>query len=275
MSTSVPGFIDQISSPRAPAVVIPAEEAAKDAGKINLIGTGPYQFVDFQPDAFVKLKRFDGYVPNTNYPARDGFGGKKTAYFDTITIKFMPEGGARAAALQTGEVQILEALTTPDGKRLATDKSVKVYEMMPWAFQTIMLNANVAPTNNVKVREAMQVALDMEEIMAISTDGLYRMTQGWQHPGTSYFAGDIGKEFYNLHDTARAKTLLAEAGYKGEPGAADRQQLQEPPRHRRGRGPAAQRHRHERPGQGSRLADRLQYPEAVDRLERLDADDGH
>ena len=53
--------------------------------------------------------------------------------------------------------------------------------------------------------------------MAIATDGLYRLTHGWQHPGTEYFAGDVGKDVYNLNNAELAKTLLKEAGYKGEP----------------------------------------------------------
>ncbi|MEZ5593339.1 MAG: ABC transporter substrate-binding protein [Gammaproteobacteria bacterium] len=216
MSHVVPDFIGQLSSPRAPAVVIPAEEAAKEAGKIEIIGTGPYEFVEYVPDSHVKLKRFENYSPNMNYTERDGFGGRKTAYFDTITIRFMPEGGARTAALQTGEVQFLEQLPAAAAQRLQDNPDIKIHEMTPWAFQTIFLNASQAPTDNIKVREAIQIALNMEEIMAISTDGLYRLTHGWQHPGTVYFAGDIGQELYNQNDVDRAKQLLAEAGYQGE-----------------------------------------------------------
>ena len=216
MSSVVPDFVGQLSSPRAPAAIIPAEEAAKEAGKINFIGTGPYEFVEYVPDSHVKLKRFENYSQNMNYTERDGFGGRKTAYFDTITIRFMPEGGARTAALETGEVQFLEQLPAAAAQRLKDNADVKVHEMTPWAFQTIFLNSSLPPTNKVKVREAIQVALNMEEIMAISTDGLYRLTHGWQHPGTTYFAGDIGQEYYNQNDLERARQLLAEAGYNGE-----------------------------------------------------------
>ncbi|GGF37600.1 ABC di/peptide transporter substrate-binding protein [Aliidongia dinghuensis] len=213
----VPAFLDFISTPRAPMVIMPAEEAAKEPNKIALIGTGPYQFVEYKPDSYVKLKRFDGYVPNGQFSGPDGFGGKKTPYFDTVTFRFMPESGARAAALQTGEVQALEQLAVADAERLKTDQNVKLYQMMPWAFQVFFLNANDGPTKNLKFREAVRAALGNEEIMAIATDGLFRLTHGWQHPGTEYFAGDVGKDKYNLNDPELAKRLLKEAGYKGEP----------------------------------------------------------
>jgi peptide/nickel transport system substrate-binding protein len=216
MKSAFQGFIEFLGSPRAPVAIYPAEEAAKGPNKIDIIGTGPFQLVEYKPDSYVKLKRFDAYSANTNYQGRDGLGGKKTAYFDTVTFRFMPEAGARESALQTGEVQVLEAISPTAAKRLKSDTSIKIYEMMPWAFQTIFLNAGLPPTDNLKVRQAIQAALDDEEIMAISTDGLYRMTHGWQHPGTPYFAGDVGKSLYNQHNTELAKKLLKESGYKGE-----------------------------------------------------------
>jgi peptide/nickel transport system substrate-binding protein len=216
MKSVYPGFIEGLSSPRAPAVVMPEEECVKEANKITPIGTGPYQFVEYKPDSHVKLRRFDNYSQNTAYTQRDGFAGKKTSYFDTLTIRFMPEAGARTAALQAGEVHFLEALAVPAAKRLKDNKDVRTYEMMPWAFQTLIVNNLLAPTDNVMVRRAIQAALDMEEIMAISTDGLFRLTHGWQHPGTAHFAGDVGKNLYNMRDEARAKKLLQDGGYKGE-----------------------------------------------------------
>src|SRR5215217_4553800 len=59
-------FLDNISSPRAPIAIYPAEEAATAANQINFVGTGPFPFVEYKPDSHVKLAKFDGYVNNTN-----------------------------------------------------------------------------------------------------------------------------------------------------------------------------------------------------------------
>ena len=88
---ATPTFIEAFASPRAPAVIIPEEETGKDPGKINFIGTGPYQFVEYVPDSHVKLAKFADYSQDNRYKGPDGFGGKKTAYFDTITFRVMPE----------------------------------------------------------------------------------------------------------------------------------------------------------------------------------------
>ncbi len=216
LSTVAPGFIDLLSSPGAPVGIMPKSEGDKERGKVNHIGTGPYQFVEYVPDSHVLVKRFDGYSQNMNFQKRDGFGGKKTAYFDTVRFRHIPENGARAAALEAGEIQAVDALQPSAAKRFKDNKAINIYEAMPWAFHTIIVNASFGPTKDIKVRQAIQAILDQEEIMAIAGEGLYRLTHGWQHPGTSYYAGDIGKEFYNKKDLTKAKALLAEAGYKGE-----------------------------------------------------------
>lgn len=216
MRQPFPGFIAGISSPRAPVAIMPEEEAAKEANRIEFIGTGPFRFVEYRPDSHVRFERFDGYVPNTAYQGMDGFAGRKVANVNQVTTRFMPEAGARTAALQTNEVQVLEAIAVPAAQRLRNDRTLVMHEMMPWAFQTLILNHAAPPMNNLAFRRAFQAALDLEEIMAISTDGLYRMTHGWQHPGTTYFAGDVGRPLYNQNNRERARALLREAGYRNE-----------------------------------------------------------
>ncbi len=216
-SRATPTFMEAFASPRAPAVIIPAEEAAKPAGAISFIGTGPYRFVEYVPDKHVRLARFDGYSMDTRHADVDGFGGRKIAYFDTVEFRIMPEAGARNAALQTGEVHVLEQITVPAGRRLQSDPRIRIYENREWAFLTFILNMKQAPTDNPKFREAVQIALNMEEILAIATEGLFKLNHGWQYPGTPYDAGDVGRSQYNVGDIARARRLLSEAGYNAEP----------------------------------------------------------
>ena len=62
----------------------------------NSSAPGPYKFVEYRPDSHVKLTRYDGYAANKNgKQERDGFAGKKEAFIDSVTFRFMPESGAR------------------------------------------------------------------------------------------------------------------------------------------------------------------------------------
>ncbi len=216
LKAATPTFIESFASPRAPAVIIPAEQADKGRNEIEVIGTGPYRFVEYVPDSHVKLERFDAYAQDTDHAGPDGFGGKKTAYLDTVTFRVMPEAGARVAALEAGEVHLVEQLPVPAARRLESNSGVTVHENMPWAMLTFIYNMKQAPSDTPKLRRAVQIALDMEEVMAIATEGLYRLDHGWQYPGTAYNAGGIGADQYNQGAIAAAKALVAESGYKGE-----------------------------------------------------------
>ena len=119
-------FLSNLSSPRAPIAIMPAEEAAKESGKASPIGTGPFKFVEYKPDSHVKLARFDDYKPNPAYKERDGFAGAKVVYLDSVTFRFMPEAGARDAALQSGQVHLNEASDGPTAKRLKGNAGFQV-----------------------------------------------------------------------------------------------------------------------------------------------------
>jgi peptide/nickel transport system substrate-binding protein len=216
MKAATPTFLEAFCSPRAPAVIIPEEDAMAEAGKTSLIGTGPYKITEYVPDSHVTLEKFADYSQDMRHDGPDGFGGKKTAYMDRVTFRIMPEPGAQVAALEAGEVDILDQIPVPAARRLESDPAITIYENKQWAFLTFIFNANAPPTDNVKFREAVQVALNMEEIMGIATEGLFDLNPRWVYPDTTYDPGPIGEEFYNQADTEKARALLKEAGYNGE-----------------------------------------------------------
>lgn len=218
MKAKTPTFLEAFSSPRAPAVVIPEEDAAAEAGKTSLVGTGPYKITDYVPDSHVTLEKFADYTQDTRYDGPDGFGGKKTAYFDKATFRVMPEPGAQVAALEAGEVDIVETMPVPAARRLANSPDIAVQQNLQWAFGTFILNMNAPPTDNPKFREAIQVALNMEEVMGIASEGLFGLNGGWAYPDSPYDVGDIGAvDYYNKADIPRAQALLKEAGYTNAP----------------------------------------------------------
>lgn len=212
----VPIFIEQLSTPRGPVVIIPAEEAAKPANQADVIGTGPYQFVEYVPDSHLTLKRFEGYAPDERFEGPSGFGGKRAAHLDEITVRFVPEAGARSAGLEAGEFQAVDNLVAPTARRLQSNSEIAVHEVMPWSMQTFFFNTAMPPTDNQKLRQAILAALQMEEIMAIASDGLYQMEAAWQYSEGAYYDGGAGTELYNQGDAEKAKALLADAGYAGE-----------------------------------------------------------
>jgi peptide/nickel transport system substrate-binding protein len=211
-----PTFLESLSAYNVPIVIMPSEEANKPPGQVDPIGTGPFEFVKFVPDSYVELKRYDGYAPSDALPTLSGFAGHKQACVDTVTFRIMTEPGARMAALETGEADIVENVPTLSQKRLAANKNIKLERLENFALNVGYPNWSAPPTDNVKVRQAMLAALDMKQIMDAATDGAYKLDPAFQFPGQAYYAA-AGSQYYNQHDPAKARQLLKEAGYKNEP----------------------------------------------------------
>ena len=72
-------------------------------------------------------------------------------------------------------MQLIETGRRPDRQAARSDKRYVVYKVLPFAFQVIKFNHAQPPTNDVNFRLAVQAALDMEEIMAISYPDIYQM----------------------------------------------------------------------------------------------------
>jgi peptide/nickel transport system substrate-binding protein len=210
-----PTFLELLSSFSAPIVIIPAEDRGDPPMQLKSIGTGPWEFVESVPGGYVKLKRYDGYKPNTNFEQKTGFGGYKQACFDTVTFRIVTEPQARVAGLKTGELQGVEDLPTKSLPGLKTDNHITVIPLQDWWIQIAQVNTSVPPTDNLMFRKAVQAALDMDEIMDAASDGNYRLNVGFQYPNQADYS-DAGKETYNIKNAELAKKYLAQSGYKGE-----------------------------------------------------------
>jgi peptide/nickel transport system substrate-binding protein len=216
MKQAQPTFLEKLSSFSIPVVIVPAEARDDPPQQLRTIGTGPWQLVQSVPGSYVTLKRYDGYTPNTAFESRTGFGGYKQACFDQVTFRIVTEGGARVAGLETGELQAVEDVPTKSVDRLKTNKDVRLLPLANWWIQIATANASAPPTDDIRVRQAIQAVLDMDEIMDAATDGNYKLNYGYAFPNQPDYV-TAGKDTYNQKDPAKAKRLLAEAGYKGQP----------------------------------------------------------
>ncbi len=168
------------------------------------IGTGAFQFDEWQRGNFIRLKRFEQYWK----PGQP--------YLDEIIYRIIPDSQSRALALQTGQVQMSAAndIEPFDVPRFQQQANLTV-ETKGWEYFSpvmwIELNHRVKPLNDVRVRQAMSMALDRDFI-------LKRLWFGVGKVATSPVASTT--RFYDPasklppHDVKAANALLDEAGLK-------------------------------------------------------------
>jgi microcin C transport system substrate-binding protein len=128
------------------------------------IGSGPYRIgpVSFGKDIT--------YVRDPNYWARDLPVRRGTANFDRVLVKIYKDSTARLEALKAGEFDLMRFFSAGDwarrvnGKKFSTGELVKgeFTHRLPTGFQSYVLNTRRAPLNDIRVREALGLAMDYE-----------------------------------------------------------------------------------------------------------------
>jgi peptide/nickel transport system substrate-binding protein len=179
------------------------------------IGTGPFRVVGADLDREIVLERFEDYV-SRDEPSQ-GYGGRKTAFLDSVVFIPTPEAAVRVSGLEAGDYDFAIALSRDDYPRL--EDSPDIQPIVPFQGSTdIGLNNQAGLFADRRIRQAFQAALNMEEILmaAFADEQFYRLDPGlW--PQETVWWTDAGGEYYNQNDPDRAAELLEEAGYDGSP----------------------------------------------------------
>ncbi|MGH7266053.1 MAG: ABC transporter substrate-binding protein, partial [Candidatus Rokuibacteriota bacterium] len=191
-------------------------EAAGDGQIKDLIGTAPFRFVERVSDRYVRLARFDRYAARSE-PA-SGYGGRKAALVDEIQFIPVPDVSTRAAGVESGEFHFSDWITPDAYDRLRQNPRLDVMIVKPNEWITGVFNKKQGLFTNRTLRQAVVAALDMEPIMraAMGHPDFYRLDPSLLFREQPWWS-DAGREVYNRPDKARARRLMQEAGYKGEP----------------------------------------------------------
>jgi peptide/nickel transport system substrate-binding protein len=200
------------------ATIVP-EDVANAAGKQamkELIGTGPFKFVEHLPDRHIRAVRYENYAARTDEP--DGMAGRKTAYFDEVQWLIANEAAVRADGLTTGEYDFAGILSWTSYERLKADPKLAVHLTKPYEWLAIHLNKKQGMFTNLKMRRAIQkiVSLEPANRAAFRSPEFYRLDPGITSRETALYS-EVGKELFNRPNLDEARGLLKEAGYKGEP----------------------------------------------------------
>ena len=175
------------------------EKVGDDGFKAAPVGAGPYKVVSFKPGVELVLEAFDGYW-------------RKAPAVKRLVMRSMPEETTRAAALKAGEVDIAYLLTGPTADEIRKTPSFRLAAPLVsgafWIELPDQWDAK-SPWADPRVRLAASHAIDRASINQAEMLGFGRLTGNYV-PRIFQFAVAMEPHAY---DPAKAKKLLAEAGY--------------------------------------------------------------
>ena len=180
------------------AAIIP--EGSGDTIGETRIGTGPFVFTSYEAGIGIVLTRNENYW-NPELP-----------YLDQVTFKVCADMDSGFLELQSGAIDIFPYLTTDKSQQLDTSR-FDVLSLGSNMVQGLFLNNAVAPFDDVRVREALNLAINRDEIINLTMDGAGLPLTTAMSPvmGEAY---DTSLDGTYAQDIERASELLAEAGYE-------------------------------------------------------------
>ncbi|OGO32055.1 MAG: hypothetical protein A2Z29_08965 [Chloroflexi bacterium RBG_16_56_11] len=174
------------------------DKVGKDGLRWNPVGTGPFKFVSFERDVVLKVARFPDYWQ------------KGKPYLDAIEAHFIIDPLTASAAFEAGEADAIGG----DVAKVLYDlgqKGNQVLKSYTGAITLIPDSKNPDSVwSNLKVRQAVDYAIDRDAIVKARGFGLWTTTYEFAPPDASAYIKDLPARTYNPE---KAKQLLAEAGY--------------------------------------------------------------
>lgn len=176
------------------AAIIPADYENQDTAPV---GTGPFKFVSRTPQQDFVMERFEDY-----------WGAP--AWLDKVTYKICENADALVMNLNGGSIDLCAHLTSAQASQL--NQNFQVLEGTMNLVQAIYLNNQAKPFDNQLVRQALCYAIDRQGILDMVADGHGTAVGSSIYPAfTKYFLPELVDKY--PHDVAKAKELLAQAGY--------------------------------------------------------------
>lgn len=170
------------------------------------MGAGPFKFVEGTIDDRIILERFDDYYGGS--PEIPPVGPPPAA---RVIFEFMPEVSTRIAAIQGGDVHIIHSVPPDMVATLEGDPNVEVKFVDGTRMHMFEMNVDMAPFDDVRVRQAMNYAIDMDAIVQSVLLGYGTTVAGPLLPHG--FAVNPAIEPYG-YDPDKAVELLTAAGYE-------------------------------------------------------------
>src|ERR1700747_1257579 len=196
-----PDFLTFYSTATGAGWIVPkkyVEKVGDDGFKKAPVGAGPYKFVSFTPGVELVLEAFDGYW-------------RKTPTVKRIVLRSIPDEATRLAALKRGEVDIVYSIRGELAEELQRTPGLSLKSAIvgtQWVYFPEQWDPK-SPCNDERVRRAASLAMDRKSINEALTLGRSLLSNSiipvnfdyyWQGPAPVY-------------DPAKARQLLAEAGY--------------------------------------------------------------
>lgn len=190
-------FVSNLAMDFASIISPTAAETLGEDFRSNPVGTGPFKFVSWTKD--------DSIV----FDANEDYWGEGP-YLDRLILRVIPDATARYLALKNGEVDVIDFPSAEDLELMEEDPNIELIQQPGLNVGYIAMNVEKEPFGDVRVRRAMNHAVNRQEIIDAVYGSAGQVANNPIPPTMWSYNEELDGYAY---DPERARELLAEAGY--------------------------------------------------------------
>ena len=179
------------------AAIIPAGSGEEESG--TPIGTGPFSFVSYKPQEGVEIAK------NADY-WQEGL-----PYLDEVNFKIVNSPDTALLELKGGSIQIYPYLTDSQANELKD--SFQILSAPSDVVQALFLNNAVEPLNDVRIRQAICYALDLDMVNEFVAGGGATLVSSAMLPTLQTYYVDLTDTYGSGANIQKAQELMADAGF--------------------------------------------------------------
>ncbi|NTA13977.1 ABC transporter substrate-binding protein [Agrobacterium tumefaciens] len=222
LKTPFPYVLDVLAKPSS---IVPfmmpkrVAETPADTAITEIIGSGPFKFVqsEYQPGVKAVYEKFTDYVPRPE--AANGLAGGKVVKVDRVEWVSMPDAQTAINAIQSGEIDYLEAPPVDLLPLVESNEELTVKKLQLGTQTMGRMNFLYPPFDNKKIRQAAMMAMSQKDVLdaLIGNPDYYTICGSLFGCGTPLETEAGAEALTKGNGLDKAKALLKEAGYDGTP----------------------------------------------------------
>lgn len=180
----------------------------------NVVGTGPWILDDLVTDSsFTFIKNPDYWGTDPRHP------DNQVPYADTLILRIIPDLSTRIAALRTAKIDVMTGLAWQQSLTIKESDPEIMQAQLPGGTTNLGLRLDLEPFTDIRVRQAMQLAVNLEDLAEFYYGGTASATPSGlvtqNYTTYAYVYDDWPQELKDEYtfDLDGARALLADAGY--------------------------------------------------------------
>ncbi len=206
-------FLDRMANVQCISAILHGDSLDAAGNWLQPVGTGPYRLGIWKHSEYIELERFESYVPRAG--SFDGLAGRKDTFAKRVRFVISPDAASTRSALLARQLDVFHNIPLSGIEDYRNAEGIEVDQSPTLGWSVMLLQTRDPLLQDVRIRRAIAHAIDRDLVAKFNTYGYASVNSSSVPVGMA--AHTPLHDRWHEPDVEKARALLKEAGYQGQP----------------------------------------------------------